>query len=255
MHNIQRTLLSAALLAGALSLSPYAANQAAQHDEGLPPHSQLFPTPQHGLLIRGGKEGQSLEEIVAEFEKVTGEHVMFSRDTAAVLKHTTSGLIGDLEVAPGDVYSVVQDIMITNRFVFIDTRREEPRMLSIASLDSPARASIKEGARFVPEERLGEFALDSAFLITTVIDLPNIDWRTAGSAIRAIVIDPNTQTLIPLAESNQAILTGFGNRVNNLVHLLRRIDEVSARATDRDREEELHQALLKAAKRMGLDDD
>lgn len=249
MNLLKSPILAAALVLGALSISPEAAVGDHTSAYQLPPHSELFPTPSSGLVIRA--EDQTLETLLDEFARVTGEKIIYSTDTGSLLQGMRPNVRGDLEVAPEDVYAVVQNVMVTNRFVFTNLRREEPRMIAVASLDSPARASIKQDACFVPIERLDEYANDSAFLIQTVLELPNTDTPSVGAIMRQLVVDPNTMQIIPIRE-HQIILTGFANRIHDQVQLLRRIDEGAARGQERNRDLQMHEALLKAANRLGV---
>ena len=111
-------------------------------------------------------------------------------------------------------------------------------MLAVASLDSPQRATIKQGAMYVPISELDDYALDSALLITTVIDLPNADLNSIGASMRMLVMDPNTMQIITISESGQLILTGFGKSVHRLARMLRTIDEGARRLAAANSQEE-----------------
>ena len=230
MRHLRSTLLGAALLCGALSLSPQAAQALKQPTSAPAPHGWFFPAPSEGLVIRA--KDQTLGELLDDFARVTGEHILHSEDTGNMLDHAGTMLRSDLEVPAELVYEVVQDILIQAHFVLTDVRRREPRMLSISSLDSPARATIKQHARYVDAEHVEQFAQNSAFLITTTLYLPNMDVRTMGASMRQLVVDPNTLQLIPIPESSSVIITGFGTTVHGLVQLLQRIDEVSGQGRE-----------------------
>ena len=244
MLHIQRFALASALLVGALSLSPRAARPLLEQSSD---HAQLFPTPSEGLII-GKDEGQTLEDLLHDFERVSGERVLYSRESEALLSASRVRLSTPLHVAPADVYSIVQDLLVQNRFVFTNVRREEPRILSIASLDSSNRASMKQFAMFVPEEELAEYAGDSALLIQTVLHLPYMDLRKNSSAMRQLIVDPNTMQIIPVPDSQQAILTGFGRSLQDFAQVLYTLDAGAALG----QELRLEEALIQAAERLGL---
>ncbi|MFT7670117.1 MAG: type II secretory pathway component GspD/PulD (secretin) [Planctomycetota bacterium] len=216
--------VSAALLVAALPPTPPAASSGGWT---LTPHEEAFPTPAEGLTI-SQKETHSLEHLISEFQRVSGEQILYSLETKKLLASLSPTLHETLEVAPKDVYSVVQDILIFNRFVLADVRRSEPRMLSLVSLDSSRRSSIRQEARFVPEEQLDDYAMDSALLITTVIQVPNVDIRTIGNSLRQLVVDSNTMQIVPVQESNQVIVTGIGKNLQRVVQTLRLLDKGSA---------------------------
>ncbi len=219
-NRLRSVSMSAALIAGALCLSPGAAPQV---------EADPFPTPQEGLVIRGGEEKMSLLQLVELFGEVTGENIILSVDTRVVLGTMGSGLLRDLEVAPKNVYSIVETVLIANRFVITDMGRGDDRMMSISSLDSAQRSNVRGGARFVPEEQLAYYATHPALLIQTSISLPHSDVRTMGNSLRALVVDPNTMQIVPIPESNGVILIGFAPQVIDLVKLLKQLDEDAAR--------------------------
>jgi len=238
------TMLGAALLCGALSLSP----QAAESQSAAASYSQLFPTPQEGFTIRA--EEQSLAGLLDEFSRVTGEHILYSVDTGTMLEGSKTQLQRDLEVAPERVYEVVQDILIQSKFVLTDVRRSEPRMLSVSSLESPERATVKQGARPVDADQLDEFARSPAMMIQTALHLPNLDVRTMGASMRQLVVDPNTMQIIPLPKDNTLILTGFGRNVHGLAQILRQVNEMAGTQQELQGAEELQEAMLEAADRL-----
>ena len=234
------------------SLSPLPTVSRHSPPDERPPHSELFPVPSRGLLIREG-ESQNLTELLALFAEATGERVHYDEDTRSVLRRSRTGLVRSLEVAPANVYTVVQDILIRNGLALLDVRREDPRMLSVVSLDSPDRASIKHRARYVSSERLREYALDSALLIQTVIDVPNVDLRELRHSFRALIVDRNTTTLLPLVTSGQILLLGSGETVNYLASVLWCLDQGRWLGEASDQERVLYEALLKAADRRGIE--
>lgn len=261
MNSLRSFTLGCALLVGALGLSPYAGptdnHEAAlgavlaemDHGYRLPPHSELFPKPAGNLVI----EDVSLEALIHEFGRVTGERMIYSQDTGQLLSTMKTRIGEPLEVPPDEVYSVFQSVLIANRFVLTNMRREEPRMLGVVSMDSPARASMKASATYVPIEQLHEYAKDSAFLVTTIIPLPNLSVRTMGASTRQLVVDPNTMQIIPVPESNQIILTAFGDAAWNMANLFRDLDSRAAVDAELLKEKAMNRALLEAAKRLGVD--
>ena len=244
MFQLQQLALGAALLAGALALSP----QAASPVHGQPStHDQLFPTPAEGMVF--GEKDQTLQDAVREFGRVTGEVILLSPESRALLSNASFQLDSPLNVAPENVYSVMQDLLSQRRFAITVLRREEPRMLSIESLDSSNRASIKASAMFVPENEIEDYALDSAILLQTVLYLPHLDIRTTSNAFRQLVVDPNTMQVIPEPESNQLILTGLGRPFQGMVRVLRELNAGAAQHQN----VRLKEALIEAAQRLGLE--
>ncbi len=238
MNFLNKTLLSTSLIVGALSLSPLAATGTV-HATGGPPagasalrHDDPFPQPSEGLHIKLA-ECESLAALLDTFAEVTGETLLYNGETEVLLRRSTTGLHKDLSIAPGQVYSSVQDILIANRVVLTDLRRAAPRMLMVESLESANRASIKSNALYVPAVELGRYSDFSAMLIRTSIYLPNMDMRSLGNSIRQLVVDPNTMQMIPVPESSQVIITGFGNSIVRIVAMLKDMDAAAEMANTR----------------------
>jgi hypothetical protein len=229
MQHLQTTLLSVGLFAGALTLSPQAAPTLAPQDDGPQPRSVLFPTPEKGFEIHD-IANTTIADMLAGFSAVTGEQLMYSQGTASLLMEYKTQLLGDLEVAPRDVYPVVQSILNQNGFAMVDVSRDEPRVLAIKSIYNVDRNDILKNARFVPEHQLEEYARDAALIISTIVELPNVDVRPLSSSMQQLALDPTTMRIIPFPQSNQVLLMGFAKNIHRIVQTLRHIDAGSARA-------------------------
>jgi hypothetical protein len=235
MTFLKTNLLGASLVVGALALSPLAATGTVHSNGSIASatnsirHVEAYPLPSAGLEIKL-KECESLAALLDMFAKATGETLLYGSSTEALLNQVTTGLHSDLTIAPGQVYSTVQDILYANRVVLTDMRRTTPRMLMVESLDSANRASIKAKAIYVSADSLGQYSDFSAMLITTTVYLPNINVRTMGNSMRQLVVDPNTMQLIPVPESSQVILTGFGNSIVRVAAMLKDMDKAAEKA-------------------------
>ena len=168
----------------------------------------------------------SLEAFVKICQQNTDINFTYSDDTAQVLQSAKVRMLGPKVVAKTDFYSFFQIIMIINRFVCVQIGPEHLSVVVVASLDSPQRSSVRADAVYVTPEELTDYADQPATLVNTVLHLPNIDVRTMGNAMRAMVVDPNTMQLVPIPESNSLILTGFGSNIASLAKMLKLINEL-----------------------------
>lgn len=218
--------LAVTLILGSLALSLAAPAQR----EGEP-----FPMPSDGFVIPAPDRdahqgGWTLERLVEEFALATGEHLVWTQEAAGLLRAQTIGLDRELTVPPQDVYQVVEALLVYHRFVLIDLRREEPRMMGVASLDTAARNIARSSARYVPREELATWTEHPAILVHTTVHLPHLDVRTLTNAMRSMVTDPNTSGALPILPSNNLVLYGFGPWVTDQVELLERMDRAAAEA-------------------------
>lgn len=212
-------LLVFALLAGCLSVAP----QAAVQDE-----LEIFPMPESGITIPArGENAMTMEELLVEFGKASGEYLTWTEETLGLLRATKVGFDRELVVEAKDLYSVVETVLLVHRFVLTDLRRSEPRMLEVLCLDSAARSNLKGGARFVAVEDLHRYADHPGMLVSTTLHLPNLDVRVLTNALRGLTTDPNTMNVVPVPESNSVIMVGFTTTIIDLSQMLRRLDEAS----------------------------
>lgn len=173
------------------------------------------------------EEGMTLEAFVKVCQENTGINFTYSQDTVSLLKQTKVRMFGPKVIPKDEFYSFFQIIMIINRFVCTRIGPDNLSVVVVASLDSPARASIKQDAVYITPEEIPEYANQPATLVQTVLHLPHTDMRSMGGSMRQLVVDPNTMQLIPVPESQSVILTGFGSNVSSLSRMLMLMDEVS----------------------------
>lgn len=173
------------------------------------------------------EEGMTLEQFVKICQENTGINFTYSQDTVSLLQQTKVRMFGPKVIPKDQFYSFFQIIMIINRFVCTRIGPDNLSVVVVASLDSPARASIKQDAVYISPDEIEEYANQPATLVQTVLHLPNMDVRSMGGSMRQLVIDPNTMQLIPVPESSSVILTGFGSNVSSLSQMLMLMDDVS----------------------------
>ncbi len=174
------------------------------------------------------QDGMTLEQFVKICQQRTDINFTYTKDTGTLLGDSKVRMFGSKVVQKDDFYSFFQIIMIINRFVCTRIGPEDLSVVVVASLDSPARTSLKQDAIYIGPDEIEGYANQPATMVQTVLHLPHMDVRTMGSSMRQIVADPNTMQLIPIPESNSIILTGFGSTVASLTQMLELINEVSA---------------------------
>jgi hypothetical protein len=218
--------------AGCASASAPRPAQFALAPIGVPVSADPFPTPSSGLKIQiAPGEEMSLEKLLDEFSRVTGQNLLVTESTCQALKSSPTGLNRSVDVPASEVYSFVENILAHNQHVLQVLSGHEPRLLAVHDL-AQTRRSLSDLAQYVPVKDIGLYARHPAVLITTMIELPSTDVRTLSNSLRSMLTDQITQQIIPVGNTNALVLGGSGAAVANLVTVLRECDEGARRAEE-----------------------
>lgn len=194
-----------------------------------------FPTPSAGLKIQiAPGEEMSLERLLDEFSRVTGQNLLISNDTCSALKSVPTGLNRSVEVPASGVYSFVENILAHNQYVLEVLSDHEPRLLAVHNLAQGRNSnrSLSDLAQYVPVKDIDLYARHPAVLVTTMIELPSTDVRTISNSLRSLLSDAVTQQIIAVGNTNTLVLGGSGASIANLVTVLRECDESARRAEE-----------------------
>ena len=220
------------MIALLLSVATSCASQVTSPQSAAPvAAADLFPEPKSGISIHvtPGEE-MKLDALLAEFSKVTGLHLVIAKEDSMIVRATSTGLIGSVDVPASEVYPWVESLLVHNGVVLVPMTDREPRLVAVTTLMNGAQrgGSLRNAAIFVPAEEIAAYSRHPAILVTSVINLPSVDVRTLSNSMRTMFTDANTQQIIPVGNSNSLIITGFGSSVASMIEMLRRI-EVEAR--------------------------
>jgi type II secretory pathway component GspD/PulD (secretin) len=201
-----------------------------------------FPVPTSGLKIQiAPGEEMSLDKLLDEFSRVTGQNLLVSKDTCPGLRSVPTGLNHSVDVPASEVYSFVENVLAHNQYVLQVLSDHEPRLLAVNNV-GPNRGNnrpLADLAQYVPVKDIGLYARHPAVLVTTMIELPSTDVRTLSNSMRVLLSDASTQQIIAVGNSNTLVLGGSGASIANLVTVLRECDESARRAEEaRQKEKE-----------------
>jgi hypothetical protein len=231
--------LASCLLAFACAASPAMTAQQAGRAGETRAAAGAFPTPKEGLKLTVTADGgPTIEQLVAEYERVTGLHVVASPETRSIMRQSRTGLARDLDVPASRVYEVVESIFAANSYALTQLTREEPRMLAIHSLNTNERNTIRSKSLLIPVAEVEAYARHPALLVHTAVDLPLIDVRTLSNSLRTLLTDTHTEALIPLGNSNQLVVGGYASFVAETVRMLQVAHEAEQRNLDARRAEQ-----------------
>jgi len=204
--------------------------------------SDPFPTPSAGMKIQiAPGEEMSLDKLLDEFSRVTGQNLLISKDSCSALKSVPTGLNRSVDVPANEVYSFVENVLAHNQYVLQVLSDHEPRLLGVQSLAQGRNSnrSLSDLAHYVPVKDIGLYARHPAVLVTTMVELPSTDVRQLSNSLRTLLSDAVSQQIIPVGNTNSLVLGGSGAAVANLVTVLRECDEGAKRAEEaRQKEKE-----------------
>ena len=185
----------------------------------------LFGTPSGPLEVRAGEDGSmSMAEFISTYANLTGSHLLASRETRSLLEGCPIGIVGDFDIAPAEVHSFCHATMRSNNFTVRLAKGGDERIIEVASLLTQARATVRAGVLTVSPEELQSLSSLSALLVSTTIDLPNVDVRQLSNSMRSMITDANTQQMLPAGAADTMVLTGFADVVWAQAQQLQRID-------------------------------
>ncbi|MEX1024347.1 MAG: secretin N-terminal domain-containing protein [Planctomycetota bacterium] len=173
----------------------------------------------------------TLEEFIRICKEATGRQFTYNEQTAQQLAQANTFLLGSKRIPKESFYAFFQIMMFINDFVCIEVGPPELAIILIQSVTGNRAGGLKQKAIQVLPDDLERYADQPATLITTVINLEHTDVRALTVAMRGMMTDVNTQSLIPAGESS-VILQGFGSYIASLAKLLYIVDEASAIEAD-----------------------
>ncbi|MBK7644688.1 MAG: hypothetical protein IPJ19_16870 [Planctomycetes bacterium] len=192
--------------------------------------SEFFPEPKSGLSIQTGVEKPlRLSELLGEFSHATGMTIVTDEVTRRMLD-SSCGLNQDVEVPPNQVYGFTESVLSYHGFQLYHLRSEAPRLLGVTHPRAQGGTSGPIKPVYVPADALERWTGHPAFLVQTVLTLPNLDVRTLSNSLRQVFDDSRAQQIVPMGNSNSVLITGSAASAANLVEMLRHADEEAARA-------------------------
>lgn len=190
----------------------------------------LFTKPTEGFRIvpGDGQRGYTCKMLLSELERVTGVHFVVAADTNTVLDRTPVGLMQPLDVAPDQVWSVSEALLVNADFKFSFIRDEAPIVIGVQALAGQGRGggAASVSPIQVPIEALPAWREHPAFMVSTSIALESLNVRDLSNSMRQMFTDPNSQQIIPVGNSNSLMLIGLARRVGDLANQL---SELNAR--------------------------
>lgn len=192
----------------------------------------LFPAAIEDLALAwpDGSEGLTLLDVVHAYGAVTGQRLAMPADTINALRSTKAPIDRPTSVPASEVQGFVEAMLRSEDVVLTIDRSTEPRLVGVHSLQTHRRNGIRGRALAIDSGDLDTMRKHPALLFTTVVHLPNTDVRQVSNSMRTLIVDANTEQMLPAGNSNSMVVVGFGPKLADRVEQLRSIDAASAEA-------------------------
>lgn len=192
----------------------------------------LFPAATEDLALAwpDGSEGLTLLDVVHAYGAVTGQRLAMRADTINTLRSTRAPIDRPTSVPATEVQGFVEAMLRAEDVMITIDRAAEPRLIGVHSLQTAYRNGIRSRAQAVDSDDVELMRRHPAMLFQTVVDLPNVDVRQMSNSMRTLIVDANTQQMLPAGNEHSMVVIGYGPMVADMVEQLRAIDAASAEA-------------------------
>ena len=185
-----------------------------------------FPAATEGIQFPTQEASHwSLMDLIEEYGRVTNQSFLISTETRPNLEQTDVPTSGPLTIAPDQVHSVVETILVDSGYVLHIARESEPRVLSIRHQYGNSRNGLRANARFVPVGQIDGWRDHPAFIIHTIVHLEHADARSLSNSLRSMLTDANIQQVVWAGNMGSLVVTGFSPWVSDMVAMIQEIDQ------------------------------
>jgi hypothetical protein len=152
---------------------------------------------------------------------------MLDNETRMILSRVPPGNLQALVVPPERAWAVFEAILCEREFCLGFVSTEAPLILSVFSSQPQAGrfGGPRQHAVAVPSRDLAQWLDHPAFLITTTVELNDLNVRDLSNSMRQMFTDPTSQQIIPLGDSNSVMITGRARGVADIVSFLQGVNE------------------------------
>ena len=194
---------------------------------------KLFPAPSGPMTLEAGSSDNPLtyKTLVDQYRELTGQFFVVSEDTKDMLTRPLF-LDRSMTVPVNEVQTVFEELLRHGEFVLEPLTTSGPRIIRLTSLLTNERNILRSRTTFLGPDELHLAERHPALLVTTVVNLPNVDVRQMSNSMRTMITDANTQQMLPAGNSNSMILVGFGDQVaalSDALHMMNEAADASAK--------------------------
>ncbi|MAE28039.1 MAG: hypothetical protein QF724_01200 [Planctomycetota bacterium] len=190
-----------------------------------------FPAATDSLTLRGGEDGSSLADMLAELSRATGITITIDLSSRSFLPSRSIGLLSDVEVPAAEAYSFVAALLLANEFHTSSIHGGQTPMLEVVYEDDGSLAQCM----LVSLEELEGLAEHQSLLVETALDLKYADARAFSKSMRSVFGRSESERLVATGGAGQLRLSGSVKRVTSMVAAARGADRAAFEAESVDK--------------------
>jgi hypothetical protein len=195
----------------------------------------LLPPATEAVEVPGAGTPWTLERLLLEYGRATGQAVGWDGRTGWLLRQVTVGNTRPLRLPPEGVHAAVEWLVALHGFCFAEATLEPPRSIRVLRPDLddaewPGAPPIHPTP--VPVDEIERWAAHPARSVSTTLPLAALDARRTRMCLRLLVREPD-RAWVELADDAHALtLTGPAPWVADWVALVREADAAQLAARD-----------------------
>ncbi len=168
----------------------------------------LYPPAKSGLELNVDRADTptTLIDVLTAYGEVTGQTFTYDNEVETFLRRTELNLTRTRTIPQAEVQAWVENLMAQNQYILQPILRGTEPLTSVLHQNTTHMARLT--ATPVTVEQLPGLKHNAATLVTTTVNLPNIDVRQISNSMRSMILNQHTQTMLPAGATNSIHLTG-----------------------------------------------
>lgn len=202
---------------------------------GAPPRppepKDILPPAQAGIRLEvQGDAAISMLDVLREYERVTGVHLLISREFVDGLAKQDPGLQRSLTMPREQVHTLVESLLTYGGYRTILLHAQEPVVVGLRRFQNPQ--PLITDAVFVDVSELDRVARHPALLCWTSFALEALDAGEILKTLGPLWTDSNIRLMCGISGTSQIVLIGSGAEVSDRARYLIGLDRSMRRKPD-----------------------
>jgi len=182
----------------------------------------ILPAAKTGFTLEvKGDASPSLLDLLSEYQRATGLHLVLSAGVQAEASKSGTGLTQSLVVPQDKVHTLVETLLANAGFCTVLLHQEEPILLAVKKTD---QTPLGVNAVFVDVAQLAAVEKHPALLCWTVLELESMNVGELTNSVRPQWDSPDFQLLPGFGGPHRLLLIGKGKDVSSRARSLQELD-------------------------------